>query len=420
MKIIFVSYQYWPPDFGGELLISIERFQSLAARGSQVTVLTSGRPGFARLEHYQGLDIWRSATIHDSRPGRLLRRTIFFFWTCWQLLRKPFEVLHVGSPGGIGPISSAVAARILSILARLKRARSFTVHSLADSETSAFESCGWQGFWRRIFFGSFDCVIAVSPVLYHGLSPHFPGRVALIPCGFRDDIFISRPETRRAFRAKKGVRTGDVTFVFLGSVGRRKGFDVLAQAFADLAVEHSDWRLWVIGPHSVTENQNIDESEVADVTRALKAAEKQVTFWGRVDERASLSRILSAGDVFVFPSRKEGMGIAPMEAMAVGLPVIIARIPGVTDLANIEGDTGLYVPPGDLPALKAAMLRLGTDEELRKRMGACAAQVVREGFAWEPHVTKWMKLYDGSAATERTSPEPAQHAEDFQRKDAKV
>jgi glycosyltransferase involved in cell wall biosynthesis len=120
-----------------------------------------------------------------------------------------------------------------------------------------------------------------------------------------------------------------------------------------------------------------------------------------------LSRILSASDGFVFPSRREGMGIAPLEAMAVGVPVIVSRIPGITDLASVEGDTGLYVPPGDLLGLKAAMLRLGTDDDLRNRMGARAAQVVREGFAWQQHVTKWMKLYNGGAATEGTSPEPA-------------
>ena len=395
MRIVFVSYQYWPPDFGGELLISIERFQSLASRGAQVTVLTSGRPGFTASEHDQGLDIWRSPIIHSSRPGRLLRRTAFFLWTCWKLIRNPFDALHVGSPGGIGPISSTVAARILSILARLKGARSFTVHSLADSEASAFESRGWQGFWRRMFFGSFDCVVAVSPALFQGLSPHFPGRVALIPCGIRDDIFIRCPETRKAFRAEKGVRNGDVTFIFLGSVSRRKGFDLLAQAFADLALEHSDWRLWVVGPHSLTQNQNIDESEVANITRALTSVEKRVTFWGRVDERAFLSRILSAGDVFVFPSRKEGMGIAPMEAMAVGLPVIIARIAGVTDLANVDGDTGLYVLPGDLPALKTAMLRLGTDADLRCKMGLRGAQVVRNSFGWDKHMGEWHRLYAG-------------------------
>jgi glycosyltransferase involved in cell wall biosynthesis len=89
------------------------------------------------------------------------------------------------------------------------------------------------------------------------------------------------------------------------------------------------------------------------------------------------------------------MGIAPMEAMAVGLPLIIARIPGVTDVANIDGDTGLYVPPGDLQSLKTAMLRLGTDADLRRMMGLRAAQVVRNSFGWEKHVDDWARLYAG-------------------------
>jgi glycosyltransferase involved in cell wall biosynthesis len=146
---------------------------------------------------------------------------------------------------------------------------------------------------------------------------------------------------------------------------------------------------------------------VAEVTRSLNSVRERVVYWGRVDDRDALSRILSASDVFVFPSRREGMGIAPLEAMAVGVPTVVSRIAGVTDLANVEGDTGLYVVPGDLPGLKAAMLRLGTDEDLRKRMGARAAQVVREGFAWEQHVTNWMKLYEGDAVTQRRSHELA-------------
>jgi glycosyltransferase involved in cell wall biosynthesis len=230
----------------------------------------------------------------------------------------------------------------------------------------------------------------------------------LIPCGIRDNIF-----TRCSNPAREDLRSGhkaghdDVVFAFLGSVGRRKGFDVLANAFAELAPTHPRWRLWVIGPRTRVENQNIDEREVAEVTSPLKDLQNRVKFWGRLDVRHTLSRILSASDVFVFPSRREGMGIAPMEAMAVGVPVVVSRIPGVTDLANVEGETGLYVPPGDLAGLKAAMLRLGTDEELRKRMGARAAQVVREGFAWEQHVTKWMKLYEGDAVTQRRSHELA-------------
>ena len=230
----------------------------------------------------------------------------------------------------------------------------------------------------------------------------------LIPYGVRDDVFTRCSDfARENLRSAAMTGPDEVVFAFLGAVGRRKGFDVLAHAFAALAPTQPRWRLWVVGPHNRAESQNIDEREVAEVRSSLKDLQNRVKFWGRLDDRPMLSRILSASDVFVFPSRREGMGIAPLEAMAVGVPVIVSRIPGITDLASVEGDTGLYVPPGDLLGLKAAMLRLGTDDDLRNRMGARAAQVVREGFAWQQHVTKWMKLYNGGAATEGTSPEPA-------------
>lgn len=409
MRIVFVSYAFWPPDFGGELLASIERFQSLAANRWSVAVLTSGRVGFPSHEVQRGVNVHRSPIIGKKRFGRLLRRVVFFLWVCWRVILSRFDVLHFGSSGAIGPISSAISTKVLLLLARLKGARTVIVHSLADTEQSAFDTYGWKGFWRKASFSGFSCIVAVSPALHEGLRTHFPNRVTLLPYGVRDDVFTRSLEARRRLRAEEGVDDGDVIFTFLGSVCSRKGFDLLAQAFAELASDHVNWHLWVIGPYTREQNQNVDDYEVAQVTKPLESAGRRVKFWGRVDERASLSRILSAGDVFVFPSRKEGMGIAPMEAMAVGLPVIIARIPGVTDLANIDGDTGLYVPPGDLPALKAAMLRLGTDEELRKRMGARAAQVVRESFAWEQHVTKWMRLYEDGAPTERTSHKPARH-----------
>jgi glycosyltransferase involved in cell wall biosynthesis len=407
VRIVFVSYAFWPPDFGGELLASIERFQSLAANGWNVAVLTSGRVGFPSHEVQRGVNVHRSPIIGKKRFGRLLRRVVFFLWVCWRLILSRFDVLHFGSSGAIGPISSAISTKVLLLLARLKGARTVTVHSLADTEQSAFDTYGWKGFWRKASFSGFSCIVAVSPALYEGLRTHFPNRVTLLPYGVRDDVFTRSPEARRCLRAEEGVEDGDVIFTFLGSVCSRKGFDLLAQAFAELAPDHANWHLWVIGPYTREQNQNLDDYEVTQVTKPLESAGRQVKFWGRVDERASLSRILSAGDVFVFPSRKEGMGIAPMEAMAVGLPVIIARIPGVTDLANIDGETGYYIPQGDLGALKDAMIRLGSNESLRRQMGQRAAEVIRESFGWEQHVTNWLKLYDGGAATERTSHKPA-------------
>ncbi len=407
MRILFVSYQHWPPDFGGELLASIERFQSLAARGCSVTVLTSGRVGFPSHEVQKGIDVHRSPIIGKNRLGRLLRRVVFILWVCWRVIPSRFDVLHFGSSGAIGPMSSAISTKVLLLLARLKGARTVTVHSLADTEQSAFDTHGWKGFWHKASFSGFDCIVAVGPAIYEGLRTHFPNRVTLLPYGVRDDVFTRSPEARRRLRAEKAVEDSDVIFTFLGSVGRRKGFDLLAQAFAELAPDYANWHLWVIGPYTREQNQNVDDYEVAQVTKPLESVGQQVIFWGRIDDRATLRRVLSAGDIFAFPTRKEGMPISPLEAMSVGLPQIITLIPGVTDLANIEGETGYYIPQADLGALKDAMIRLGSNESLRHRMGQRATEVIREGFAWEQHVTNWMKLYEGDAVTERRSHDPA-------------
>ncbi len=75
-----------------------------------------------------------------------------------------------------------------------------------------------------------------------------------------------------------------------------------------------------------------------------------------------------------------------MEAMAAGVPVIVSRIEGVTDLANIDGETGLYVEVGDVIALLEAMRKLANDRELRERMGKAAYQRAVEHFGWQAHI----------------------------------
>jgi hypothetical protein len=214
MRILLVSYQYWPPDFGGELLASIERFQSLVARGCRVTVLTSGRVGFPSQQLVQGIVVQRSPIIGNSRPCRLLRRFVFFLWVCWRVIRSPCDVLHFGSSGAIGPISSAFATQVLLLLARLKGARTVVVHSLADSEQSAFDTRGWTGFWRKAAFSGFDCIVAVGPALYDGLRARFPNQATLLPYGVRDDVFTRSLESRCRLRAEKGVTDSAVVFIF--------------------------------------------------------------------------------------------------------------------------------------------------------------------------------------------------------------
>jgi glycosyltransferase involved in cell wall biosynthesis len=119
MKINFVTYLYWPPHFGGELKISIERFESLVKRGHSVTVLTSGVPGYSDNEVINGVHIKRSPIIHNSRFGRGIRRLLFPIWSSCQIRRMKLDILHYGGMGGIEPITNRLSMQWLNHLAHV-------------------------------------------------------------------------------------------------------------------------------------------------------------------------------------------------------------------------------------------------------------------------------------------------------------
>ncbi len=394
MKIILISYTFWPPDFGGAILHTVERLETLAKRGYEVMAVTSGRPGYPNIEDSNGIRILRSPVIGSWRAARLVRRAVFWAWACLYLLRNDFDVLHLLGMPGIGPGTDAVAAWSFCRIAHWRRARTVTAHTLADTDQYALDLSGLNKMWKSIRLRHADCVVAVSPALYRSVKNFAPHKAVLLPNGVRDDVFRPLEESERArFREERELPPDAVVFAFVGTVGRRKGFDLLASAFRELACNHPAWRLWVVGPHTRFESQNLETREVEMATEPLSGLESRVTYWGRIDSRPMLATLLGASDVFVFASRREGMGVAPLQAMAVGTPVIVTRIAGVTDLANVEGVTGFYVRQNDVGDLVRAMRILGEDQSLRRSMGNRAAQHVRQAFGWSPHVDKWEALY---------------------------
>ncbi len=103
----------------------------------------------------------------------------------------------------------------------------------------------------------------------------------------------------------------------------------------------------------------------------------EVDHLGRVGH-AEMPAKMAAADVFVFPSLFEGSAVVTYEALACGLPSIVT--PSAGSVVR-DGEDGLIVPPRDVPALAAAMVRLGTDADLRSRM-ALSARTRAEAFDW--------------------------------------
>lgn len=186
------------------------------------------------------------------------------------------------------------------------------------------------------------------------------------------------PQERDEARKALGIPPDARVAVWHGVVEMRKGLDVLAEAWECICQSRhgSDLRLLLIGT-----------GEDADKLRQLIDRRRLRGIWwkdGWVHDRAALRQYLACADVFVFPSRTEGFAMAPVEAMACGVPVVAASASGIPDLFN-EGELsgGLVVPGDDASALAQALLRILDDKAWARTLGQRARKNAETRFSLE-------------------------------------
>ena len=184
-----------------------------------------------------------------------------------------------------------------------------------------------------------------------------------------DDITVARPGSELKARAR-GSTDGAVALLAVGSLVRRKGYDVLVAALADL--KDLPWRLTIAGDR--TRSPATAAALDADILR--HGLGEHVAVLGAVpDER--LAALYAGADLFVLPSRHEGYGMAFAEAIAHGLPVIGTTAGAIPD--TVPDGAGILVPPDDTDALTRALRRLiandGERQELAAAAGAAAARL---------------------------------------------
>jgi rhamnosyl/mannosyltransferase len=224
-------------------------------------------------------------------------------------------------------------------------------------------------FVQRALYRRADCVVVSNPVLAERspLLKHAK-RVAVIPFGVDVDRFAARPQA--------GPRVAEITAsargpraLFVGRLVYYKGLHVLLEAMRG-------WpgSLIVVGEGPL-------EPELRARAEALDVAER-IVWAGRVSD-ADLPAYYAAADVFVLPSvaATETFGVAQVEAMASGVPVVSTNLPTGVPWVNQDGVSGLVVEPGNPAALATALARLASDGALRAQLGRGAQLRAREHFA---------------------------------------
>lgn len=218
-------------------------------------------------------------------------------------------------------------------------------------------------------------------------------RTDVIPSGVDTDRFAPGRD-RVAAKANLGLSPSTIVIGTVGRLEPRKGTDTLLAAVAALRAEHPNVALVVVGEGPL-------RAELAARAEQLGIA-SVVRFLG---DRTDVDEILAALDVFVLPSRTEGMSNALLEAMAMGLPVVATAVGGTPEVIG-DGRSGLLVPADDAAAMTAAIGRVLADPAHGRGLGEAARAVVEERYGARSMVRRLEGIY-AQVAGDRSKPEAA-------------
>jgi phosphatidyl-myo-inositol alpha-mannosyltransferase len=281
-----------------------------------------------------------------------------------RMVRESFDVVHVHEP------FTPLVPWLVLLGARAPLVGTFHVHREAGHRLYAATSWALQPLARRL-----RARIAVSDAARRTIEPHFPGRYEIVPNGIDVKRFqIARP--------RPAIMAADRRWVlYVGRLEPRKGVDVLIYAMHRVQKRAPEAALLIIG----------DGPERERLTGLARATGISATFAGALPDDDLLA-CLRAADIVCSPALGgESFGIVLLEAMASGKPIVASRIEGYAELIG-GADCARLVPPGNDGALAAELVMLIANEELRRRLGACGAEDVRQ-YDWETIARRLVEIY---------------------------
>ncbi|MGA2513485.1 MAG: glycosyltransferase [Candidatus Limnocylindrales bacterium] len=313
-RLLLVTNMYPTPDRPQDGPFVARRVASLRARGVEVVVAgpSSYRRG-AALRHLQ--IAWRALTA-----------------------RGPFDGVEA---------HPLYAAGVIGLLVARLRRRPMVAYAHGSDVSAEVRRGRVARSLIRWVAGGAAIVVANSAGTARDVA-RLGASARVVSPGVDMTLFSPVAGPRQEQRLALGLPEGP-TVLFVGHLSDYKGADV----FADGLEIAEGWQGVAIGsgPLSVR----------------LRAEHPRVR-WPGVVAPEDVPKWLRAADVVAVPSRREGLGLAAVEALACGTPVVASAVGGLTEVVR-DGENGLLVPPGDPSALAAALARL-EDPDLRARLGA--------------------------------------------------
>lgn len=261
-----------------------------------------------------------------------------------------------------------------------------TVHHVDDFTSAVLIDCQLQAILEP------DHILVVSDYWRRALRDDYGVDATVVHNGV-DASRFRVVDTALAAKLRSSVgATNRPLILSVGGIEPRKGSDTLVRAISGLKqADHPGPVLAVVGGQSFQDHRAYREQVLAMLPELGLELGRDVVLVGTVPDD-DLPGWYAAADVLAFPSVKEGFGLAVLEALSAGLPVVASDLPVFGEYLQ-DGRDALLVPVGDAAALREALSSALHDAELRERLRTGGFSVARR-FTWSASATQHQNLYN--------------------------
>lgn len=364
-RVLHVTKTYYPDSFGGVEQVIRQLSTATNQMGIENRVFTLSRKALEMPEVHDG------ATHITRVPVHLDIASTPMSYSALSRFRQAVsqaDVLHYHYPWPFGDL--------LHLMGGTSRPAVLTYHS--DVVRQRLLMPVYQPLLRR-FFAEVKAIVPTSPNYLQSseLLQDYRDKTEVIPIGLDERSYpVAEPDRLEYWRQQ----AGEDFFLFVGMLRYYKGLHILLDACAN-----SSSKVIIVGAGPV-------ENDLKQ--QAAQLGLKNVLFLGAVSDEDKVA-LLKLCRAVVFPShlRSEAFGVTLLEGAMYAKPLISSEIGTGSSYVNVDGVTGLVVPPNDPPALREAMRRFDTDRALAERMGWQARVRFEELFTARQMGQSYAALY---------------------------
>lgn len=383
MNVVFFIYAFYPYPLGATFS-ALRLARELRRRGHKIEFIVEKRGDeWVNGGEYEGFPV-RSFAL--GSPGKIRKVKELIRLTVYLLkLRKKLDLFHIHAATYVNLFVGQWVQMILRRPVLVK----ITSNGWDTPDAVREHKFGRMALW---FYRRISAVVSMTTgqralCQAWGLR----GVLDVIPNGVDVEKFSpASVQERIRLRDALGFSAEQIVLIYVGSIIRRKGIDVLLQAWMRVRERHENIALMLVG-HYRENGAELIRNECISLGRPDLAEELTgIKIIGRTED---VEDYLRASDIFVFPSRQEGFGTVQIEAMACGLPCVVNDLPGINDDIYPDESVGYRITNNDVGGYVATIERLIKDPELRHRIGVRARKRACEEFSVKSVAEKYERLY---------------------------